>query len=160
MNWWVRIVVLTASLATLSCHTGCGPLTVASAGAIAGLTATAFTTGADAYRMGKLDSVDNVRYDVWIDSVKSAAGELHLKLEKPKDNGKGIWTCVVKDDRGDGADIRVDRRTEMLCETRIDVGWFGSEPAARLILSRIRYYAEKKEPRAATRAATTTQAAG
>ena len=54
------------------------------------------------------------------------------------DDGKGVWLCTLEDDRKAAISVAVERRTETLCRTRIDVGVFGSEPTARLILIRMR----------------------
>ena len=112
-----------------------------SAGTIAGIAASAISTGADVYRMGKLDAADEARFDDWIGDFHLSAADLHVKVDKESyDGAKGVWRCVLVDDRNSKASISVERRTETLCRTRIDVGWFGSEPTARLILARVRQH--------------------
>jgi len=136
---------------------GCATAAVASAGTMVGLAASAVSTGADAYRLGKLDSADEARYAEWVAAVHAAAAELHLKLEKESDDGKGVYRCTLRDDRGSKIKLGVERRTETLCRTRIDVGWFGSEPTARLLLWRIRFH---DDPTQRKRTGASTQEAG
>jgi hypothetical protein len=121
---------------------GCTTAAVATAGTVAGIAASAVSTGADAYRMGKLDSADQVRYDDWIAAARAAADDLDLKVQRWSDDGKGVWRGTLADDRASTVSITVERRTDTLCRTRIDVGVFGSEPTARLILTRMRVHAE------------------
>jgi hypothetical protein len=119
---------------------GCATATVASAGAMVGLAASAVSTGADVYQMGKLSSADQARFDDWIADIRAAADDLHLKvLKESLNNEKGEWRCTLADDQKAKIKVFVQRRTETLCRTKIDVGLFGSEPTARLILARIRF---------------------
>jgi hypothetical protein len=127
---------------------GCTTAAVATAGTVAGIAASAASTGADVYRMGKLDSADQARFDDWIAAARAAAVDLDLKVQKWSDNGKGVWRCTLADDRESTVSITVERRTNTLCRTRIDVGVFGSEPTARLILSRMRVHAEPTHAKA------------
>lgn len=119
---------------------GCATAAVATAGTLAGIAASAVSTGADVYRMGKLDSADQARFNQWIACARAAAADLHLTIQKWSDDGKGYWHCTVADDRKATIDVNIERRTETLCHTRIDVGIFGSEPTARLILTRMRVH--------------------
>src|SRR3954470_8936210 len=120
---------------------GCATAAVATAGTLAGIAASAVSTGADVYRMGKLDSADEARFDQWIAAIRAAGADLNLKVQKWSDDGKGVWRCTFADDRKATISVAVERRTETLCRTRIDVGIFGSEPTARLILIRMRVHA-------------------
>ena len=123
----------------LACGTaGCATATVAAAGTVAGIAATAISTGGEIYRLGKLDAADEVRYERWITACREAVRDLHYTPEKDLDKGNGSWICIVRDDRRSRVDITVERRTEMICLTNIDVGFFGSEPTARLILAAAR----------------------
>src|SRR5262245_11550122 len=60
------------ALAVGSGMCGCTTAAVATAGTMVGLAASAVSTGADVYRMGKLDSADQARYDDWLDAVRAA----------------------------------------------------------------------------------------
>jgi len=133
---------------------GCATAAVATAGTVAGIAASAVSTGADIYRMGKLDSADQARFDDWIAAARAAAVDLDLKVERWSDNGKGEWGCTLADERKSTISVSVERRTETLCRTRIDVGLFGSEPTARLILTRMRVHGDPTH--AKTRNAPTT----
>ena len=138
----LRLMLCAGCAGVSACATGCTTAAIASAGTMVGLAPSAVSTGADVYQLGKLDSADQARFDDTIAAVRAAAADLHLKMAKEsRDNAKGQWGCTLVDERGSGARVIVQRRTETLCRTRIDVGWFGSEPTARLILSRIRAHA-------------------
>jgi hypothetical protein len=117
--------VATRAIAAVVSAGGCATAAVATAGTLAGIAASAVSTGADVYRMGKLDSADEARFDDWIAAARAAAADLNLKVQKWSDNGKGEWRCTLADDRNATISIYVDRRTETLCRTRIDVGIFG-----------------------------------
>jgi hypothetical protein len=128
---FVRIL-LSVSLPFIAA--GCAAASVAVAGQIA----SAVSAGGDVYHLGKLDSADEVRYDHWLAACRAGAADLHFRVVKERDKGNGRWNCILTDDRHWRVDITVDRRTETMCQTRIDVGFFGSEPMARLVLAAIR----------------------
>ena len=119
---------------------GCATATVAAAGTAVGLAASAISTGADVYRLGKLDAADEVRYDHWLAACRASVGKggLSYHVEKEADDGDGHWTCVMRDDREKRVILSVERRTATVCQTRVDIGLLGSEPSARLILATIR----------------------
>ena len=128
------------------CAGGCTTAAVVSAGTVAGIAASAVSTGAEVYRLGKLDSADQVRFEELIAAMRAAADDLHLKLgNESRDDEKGQWRCTLDDEHGSRTKVTVQRRTETLCRMRIDVGWFGSEPTARLLLAQVRLYAEPEE---------------
>jgi len=140
---WLAFTLMTATGAG-----GCATATVASAGAMVGLAASAVSTGADVYQMGKLSSADQARFDDWIADIRAAADDLHLKVVKESlNNEKGEWRCTLADDQKAKIKVFVQRRTETLCRTKIDVGLFGSEPTARLILARIRFREDPMSPK-------------
>ena len=139
----VRLMLCAGCLVTAGGAGGCTTAAVASAGTVFGLAASAVSTGADVYQLGKLDSADQVRFDAMIAATRAAANDLHLKLaNESRDRDKGQWRCTLVDERGADATVTIQRRTESLCRTRINVGWFGSEPTARLILTRMRVHVD------------------
>jgi hypothetical protein len=139
----VRITLFVCCAVTAAGAGGCTTAAVVSAGTMAGLAASAVSTGADVYRLGKLDSADEAHFDEWIGAVRAAAADLQLKIEKEsRNNEKGEWRCTLVDDRRSKTRVIVQRRTGTLCRTRIDVGWFGSEPTARLILAHVRLHGD------------------
>jgi hypothetical protein len=117
---------------------GCAEATIAGVGAFAGLAATGVSTGADVYRMGKLDAVDMVALDDQISAVHEAAAELKLRVESEELYDAGRWRATIADDRDSRFRIYLERRTANMCRTRIDVGMFGSESTARLFMARVR----------------------
>ena len=143
----IRLILCFICAATAAvCAGGCTTAAVVSAGTVAGIAASAVSTGAEVYRLGKLDSADEARFDEWIDAVRIAADDLHLQIAKESNKRKGEWRCTLVDERKSKIKVTVQRRTETLCRTRIDVGWFGSEPTARLLLAQVRLYIEPEEP--------------
>jgi hypothetical protein len=121
---------------------GCAEATIASAGALMGIAASAVSTGADVYRLGKLDAADMVGFEEQIAAIRVAADDLGFKIEREERPEAGRWRCTVVDDRNSRIRVRVESRTEKLTRTRIDVGVLGSEPTARLLVSRIRIHIE------------------
>jgi hypothetical protein len=139
---------------------GCAEATIAGVGAVAGLAATGVSTGADVYRMGKLDAVDMISLDDQIAAVQSAARDLRLTLQKQElyNTDHGRWRCTISDDRDTRFRVYLERRTARLCRSRIDVGIFGSESTARLFLARMRAKSAKSRPTTAIVTITTTTA--
>jgi hypothetical protein len=131
-------LLLVVGAALASCAGGCAEVSIAAVGTTAGIAASAISTGGDVYRLGKLDTADEIHYDQWVAACRAGAGDLHYTVERESDKGYGKWLIVLRDDRRSRVDIHVDRRTETLCLTHIDVGLLGSEPTARLILTAIR----------------------
>lgn len=67
-----------------------------------------------------------------------AGTDLGLLMESSGGNAnKGQWETVFFTFEGERIVIRTNRKTPQLVEFQIDVGWFGSEPTARLILKRM-----------------------
>lgn len=134
---------------------GCAEAGLATAGTVAEIAAEGISTGADVYRLGKLDAADMVEFNDWVAAIHRAVRDLHLKMEKEEEYKEGKWRCTLADDQDTHTRIYVERRTAMLCWTRIDVGVLGSETTAKLLLARIRQHAPTPPP-ATTTAATTT----
>lgn len=134
--------MLIVLLALTSFGSGCATLTLATLGTALGVAGSAAATGGSVYSQGKLDSAEMVTVEVWAAAVRSAGEELHLKVcQEPILNANDPRRFTLTDDRGTRIGVRIDRRTETMLYSRVDVGLFGSEPAARLVLSRIRHHA-------------------
>lgn len=133
-------------LLSLSGVGGCAEATIATASTLVGVAAAGISTGADVYRMGKLNSADLARLDQSIDAVHAAAGDMHFVIEKEEYYATGKWRCTLSDERKTRIRIYLERRTQTLCWTKIDVGIFGSEPTARLILARMRQHVPTSQP--------------
>ena len=119
---------------------GCATASIATASTLAGIAATGISTGADVYRMGKLDSADLGTFEQWTSATRAAAGDLGLKIERDETYGEGKWRCYLADDHQTHSRVYIERRTPKLCRIRVDVGVLGSEPTARLLLARIRQH--------------------
>ena len=155
----LRVVALICCGIAIAGSGGCATATVAAAGTAMGLAASAISTGGDIYRLGKLDAADEARYDRWIVACRAAAARLHYRVEKDLDKGKGHWICIMRDDRQTRVIVTVERRTETVCLTRVDVGLLGSEPTARLILASIRRQANPASTQPQPRSGAETDAA-
>jgi hypothetical protein len=131
---------------------GCAGLTLVGAASALGAAGSALDTGASVYSNGKLDSAELASLEQLERAVRSAAGELGLSVMAEKALGDGRRRLQLVDRRHKVIDIWLDPRTPTLTRLRIDVGWFGSEPTARLILSRVRAYLPKP-PASATQPA-------
>jgi len=117
---------------------GCAAASLASLGTLAGMAATVVTTGADVYHLGKLDSVELAREDEVITAVRQTAEELHLASVRETWESDHKWYVLLVDDENSTIGITVEGRTATMTRARINVGVFGSEPSARLILLRLR----------------------
>jgi hypothetical protein len=111
---------------------------IATVSTVAGLAATTVDTGADLYKLGKLDSADLATADEAFAAAKAAANEMGFALKglsvAPSEHSRLVYV----DDHGAQMTVTIRRRTATLTHTRIDVGLFGSEPVARLFLARLR----------------------
>jgi hypothetical protein len=119
---------------------GCAGVPIATVGTVAGLAASTVDTGADLYKLGKLDAADLATFDEVIAATKSAATEMRFALKGVTATPVGFCRLVYADDQGGQLTVTIQRRTATLTRTRIDVGLFGSEPTARLFLARLRGY--------------------
>ena len=127
---------LLAMAISLSCG-GCAAIPLAVLGTAAGIAATAVSTGADVYSLGKLDAAEMASFREVCNGVGAAADDLSLHLVSTKVKDRRLIVRLA-DDQKATIDVTVEPRTARLTRLRIDVGLFGSEPTARLLLKRIR----------------------
>jgi hypothetical protein len=111
---------------------------VAAVGTIAGAASSAVSAGADIYGMGKLTTSEMSHFDATTQAARRAAADLCLTPTKEERRKGGVALLEFKDDKGASVTVRIEPRTAMLVNVRIDVGWFGSQPTARLFLARMR----------------------
>lgn len=135
----LKIIPLTAAtLAALSAGGCLATLPLETIGTLAGITASAVSTGGDVYKLGKLDTAEMCRLVDATEAVRNAADDLSLHLRRDTVRDDGVAEFFLVDDHDQQIDVHVNPRTESLMLLRIDVGLFGSEVTARLILARIR----------------------
>jgi hypothetical protein len=79
-------------------------------------------------------------YDDTREAVREAAANFRLKIVRDQQERKHyhIWNFELADDLKETVDVRIERRSDELCLIRVDVGWFGSQPTAQLIIDKIR----------------------
>jgi hypothetical protein len=115
---------------------GCALIPLATLGTVLGIAGTAVATGPEVYGLGKLDRAMMARDGDCRRAVRLAAGDLQLRIVfDGKKRGCGQeWEFELRDEQKSEIEITVERRSPMLCLCRVDVGWFGSEPTARLVM--------------------------
>lgn len=121
---------------------GCAAIPLTTAGAALEMAGTAASQGAAVYSLGKLDFSVNADFGECNAAIHAAIADLQLHLMKCEfaDKGQDKIVYELEDDRKSRTDVSVDRRTARLCQCRVDVGIFGSEPTAKLIMDRIRHH--------------------
>lgn len=126
---------------------GCEMLALGTVATALGIAGSAVTTGGAIYSQGKLDSAEMSTMENWTTAVYAAADDLHLKVKHPPADGPATLPSatlvhfILEDEKGATMSVTVERRAQTLLRSRVDVGLFGSEPTARLLLSRIRFHA-------------------
>jgi hypothetical protein len=130
---WVLFLAL---LSTNGCITG----SLVTIGTVLGALGTAASTGSDVYKLGKLDAVLNRPAADCHRAVLASAGDLGLSVivDDQTDLQFEVWEMTLHDERNSPVGIHIERRTGKMCRCRVDVGFFGSEPTARLMMERIR----------------------
>lgn len=128
-------------------RTACGLLLCVSLGpaagcgvelAVLGAAASAASSGSAAYKRGKLVGSWMGPFDLVVAAGEVALSEMGYAIYQSNGNArKGEWTIVGYDDDGGKVVLTVDRKTSEFTEFQINVGWFGREPTARLILKRM-----------------------
>ena len=149
------LAVLTLLLTGAGCATG---VTVATAASVASLAGSTLDTGTDVYSMGKLNTAEMASIPDVVEASRLAAKDLKLTIMTDKQRGDGVVRMAMVDNRHKVVDLWLDPRTPNLTRIEIDVGWFGSQPTATLILSRLRMHLNEIQAGSTTRPATTRKA--
>jgi len=106
--------------------------------AMLGAAASAASTGSAVYKQGKLNASWMASFGLVVAAGEAAFKDMGMTIEKSKgDTEKGVWTIVAVNDDGDKITLTVDRKSARLTEFQIDMGWFGREATARLLLKRM-----------------------
>lgn len=106
--------------------------------AMLGAASSAASSGSAVYKRGKLNASWMASFDQVVAAGEAAFDDLDMTVTKSKgDEKKGKWAIVAVNDDKNKVKLKVDRKTASLTEFRLDVGWFGKEPTARLILKRM-----------------------
>ncbi|HEX4055815.1 MAG TPA: DUF3568 family protein [Tepidisphaeraceae bacterium] len=115
---------------------GCALLPLATIGTIFGMAGTAVSAAPEVYSAGKLDAALRVDDGDCRRAVRRAAADLQLRIvrDQKRSGGRQRWDFELQDDRKSEIEITVEKRSAMLCWCRVDVGLFGSEPTARLVM--------------------------
>ncbi len=115
---------------------GCALIPLATLGTIFGIAGTAVSTAPEVYSAGKLDAAFRADDGDCRRAVRLAAGDLGLRIVRDRKmrGCRQRWEFELQDDRKSEIDITVERRSAMLCWCGVDVGIFGSEPTAKLVM--------------------------
>ncbi|MEE9404133.1 MAG: DUF3568 family protein [Algisphaera sp.] len=130
MRWATLLMVVGVTAGGMS---GCGADL-----AVLGAAASAASTGSSVYKRGKLNASWMADVEQVVTAAERAAAELGLELlSSVGDSQEGVWTVTARDMSDTKFMVRVERKAERLTEFQIDIGWFGQEPTARLLLKRM-----------------------
>ena len=118
---------------------GCEIVTLATVSTMLDIAGTVATTGPEVFSMGKLSTALMADDGEIQKAVRRAGADLHLHLvrDRQEKSYRNIWDFQFQDDRKSKIEVTVEKRAGMLCWLRVNVGIFGSEPTARLIMHRI-----------------------
>jgi hypothetical protein len=121
---------------------GCVTASLATLGTVLGAVGAAASTGADVYHAGKLEAALLCSGEECHRAVLLAEADLglHFKIDHRTDTPTQVWEMTIVDDLKSPVGVRIQSRTKTLCLCRVDVGLFGSEATARLLMERIRVH--------------------
>jgi len=105
--------------------------------AVIGAASQAAGTGSAVFSAGKLKAVGMVDAESARTAVLIAADELSLTVEEETSPRPEKYRIVLRDDRNTHVWVNIEQRTPALTRLQVNVGLFGSEPTARLLLARI-----------------------
>lgn len=131
-NTCAAFLLLTAVL-TQGCA---GGLELAAVGAAAN----AAQAGSTVYKQGKINAAHLAPMDGVVLAGEQAISDLGLELTKRDEHRLNRIELAARDETGAKFTIRVFRRTDRLTRYQIDVGWFGHEALARLLLRRMQVH--------------------
>ena len=115
------------------CSGGCGIEL-----AMIGAAASAASQGSAVYKSGKLNVAWMGNFNQVVTAGEIAANDLGLLIVSTTGNAEGgHWETKLRTRDGDKIEIRTTRKTPQLIQFQIDVGWFGQESVARLVLKRM-----------------------
>lgn len=121
---------------------GCVALPLATIGTLLGGAGSAAVAGTEVYNLGKLDFSVMGTFDQCKAATLAAAGDLELRVVRSEAVGRRTneTSIELEDDLKKKITVSLDSRTGQLCQCRVDVGIFGSEPTAKLIMQRLRHH--------------------
>lgn len=106
--------------------------------AMLGAATSAASSGSAVYKRGKLNASWMASFDQVVAAGEGAFDDLGMTVTKSKgDEAKGDWAIIAVNEDKNKVKLKIDRKTATLTEFQLDVGMFGKEPTARLILKRM-----------------------
>jgi hypothetical protein len=139
LRWLGRALLFGLGAGFLLNGVGCAALPLATVGTVSGIAGTAISAAPEVYSAGKLDTALRARADDCQQAVRQAAEDLGLRIvrDRPLRGERQRWEIELQDERASDIDVTVERRASMLCLCQVDVGLFGSEPTAKLVMQTI-----------------------
>ncbi|HEX8323231.1 MAG TPA: DUF3568 family protein [Tepidisphaeraceae bacterium] len=150
------VILFSAACLTGGMLSGCALLPLAALGAVGQVSdigSTAFSAGTEVFTSGKLEAVEFCRFDQAQAAIRSTLSDLRLPLKSSKFT-KETATYDFEDDSGSDVTFELMRRSPAICQIQVDVGMFGSEAYARLLLKSVRARLPLMDGRPATRPST------
>jgi Protein of unknown function (DUF3568) len=125
----------------LACS-GCITASLVTLGTAFSALGSAASTGVDVYKLGKLDSALMTTADECHRAVLLATIDLGLAVHNDQRTDKMfvVYEMALLDTQKSQVGIHIEQRTQSMCLCRVDVGFFGSEPTAKLMMERIRVH--------------------
>jgi hypothetical protein len=151
----LRRFILAASLAGFLFASGCALIPLATLGTAFSIAGTVVSTGPEVYSSGKLDTAIRADSGDCRRAVRLAAADLGLRIVRDRKlpGDRQQWDFKLVDDRQSVIEITVEKRAAMLCWCQVDVGIFGSEPTAKLVMEVIESHLIPAATQPSTRAA-------
>jgi len=134
-----RIAGLVLSVGIITWCGGCALIPLATLSTVVGMAGDVAPVAPAVFHAGKLDVTMMTKYDEVLPAVRQAAWDLQMHVVRDQKNGGGDWDWdfQLRDDKKEKVEITVRKCTATMCKCQVDVGLFGSEPTARLIMWRI-----------------------
>jgi hypothetical protein len=136
---WRRVFWVVLGAGVLLATGGCEIIPLATLSTAFSIAGTVGSTGPEVYSSGKLDTAIRADADDCRRAVRLAATDLGLRIVRDRKlpGDRQQWDFKLVDDRQSVIEITVERRAPMLCWCQVNVGIFGSEPTAKLIMGTI-----------------------
>ena len=152
VRWPLLMGLCAAFLVTCS---GCALFPLATLGALFDIAGTAVSTGTEVYQYsaGHVDTAFRADSGDCRQAVRRVAADLQLQILRDckRGGGRQRWDIELQDDRKSKMIITVERRSPMLCWCRVDVGLFGSESTAKLVMQTIQSHLPSATTQPSTR---------
>ncbi len=108
--------------------------------AAVGAAASAAQAGSTVVKRGKVNAAHLATFQTVVAAAEQAIVDAGLSFEERERVHDYFVEIEAEDERGANYVFRIKRRTDRLVSYQIDVGWFGQDPIARLLLRRMQVH--------------------